>query len=192
MAEVLANLYAITGEKKYLDISYKFYDKRILDPLAAHQDILPGKHSNTQIPKIIASARRFELTGDTKDKAIADFFWTTVTENHSYATGGNSNYEYLGEPGKLNDKLTENTTETCNTYNMLKLTRHLFAVQPSAALMDYYEKSALQPYFSFAKPPGWHDVLLCSAAYGRQKGVQHAVYHFYLLCWLWYGKPCKI
>jgi DUF1680 family protein len=141
MAEVLANLYAITGDKKYLAYSYKFYDKRILDLLAQHHDILPGKHSNTQIPKIIASARRFELTGDKNDQAISDFFWQTVTENHSYATGGNSNYEYLGAPGKLNDQLTENTTETCNTYNMLKLTRHLFAVQPSAYLMDFYEKA---------------------------------------------------
>jgi DUF1680 family protein len=141
MAETLANLYAINGDKKYLELSYKFYDKRILDPLAQKQDILPGKHSNTQIPKVIASARRYELTGDKKDKAIADFFWETITNNHSYATGGNSNYEYLSEPRKLNDKLTENTTETCNTYNMLKLTRHLFAVEPSAALMDYYEKA---------------------------------------------------
>ncbi|WDF57426.1 glycoside hydrolase family 127 protein [Mucilaginibacter sp. KACC 22063] len=141
MAETLTNLYAITGSKKYLDLSYKFYDKRILDGLANKQDILPGKHSNTQIPKIIASARRFELTKDEHDKTIADFFWETVTQHHSYATGGNSNYEYLGAPDKLNDQLTENTTETCNTYNMLKLTRHLFAVEPSSALMDYYEKA---------------------------------------------------
>jgi DUF1680 family protein len=140
MAETLANAYALSGNKKYLDLSYRFYDKRILDPLAAGTDILPGKHSNTQIPKVIASARRYELTGDPKDVALAKFFWQTVTANHSYATGGNSNYEYLGEPRKLNDKLTENTTETCNTYNMLKLTRHLFALRPSAALMDYYEK----------------------------------------------------
>lgn len=141
MAETLVNLYSITGDKKYLDLSYKFYDKRILDPLAEKQDILPGKHSNTQIPKIIASARRYELNGDKKDKAIADFFWETIVNNHSYATGGNSNYEYLSEPNKLNDKLTENTTETCNTYNMLKLTRHLFALEPSAKFMDYYEKA---------------------------------------------------
>ena len=141
MAETLANLYAITGDEKYLALSYKFYDKRILDPLSRDEDILPGKHSNTQIPKIIASARRYELTGDKKDQEISRFFWSAVTGNHSYATGGNSNYEYLGEPGKLNDKLTENTTETCNTYNMLKLTRHLFAVNPSATLMDYYEKA---------------------------------------------------
>jgi DUF1680 family protein len=140
MAETLANTYALSGDKKYLDLSYRFYDKKILDPLAARTDILPGKHSNTQIPKAIASARRYELTGDKKDAAIADFFWQTVTDNHSYATGGNSNYEYLGPPRQLNDKLSENTTETCNTYNMLKLTQHLFAQQPSAKLMDYYEK----------------------------------------------------
>jgi len=141
MAETLVNLYAITGEKKYLELSYKFYDKRILDPLAKETDILPGKHSNTQIPKIIASARRHEITGDKNDKAIANFFWKTIVYHHSYVTGGNSNYEYLSEPDKLNDKLTENTTETCNTYNMLKLTGHLFAENPSAELFDYYEKA---------------------------------------------------
>ena len=141
MAETLVNLYAITSDTRYLALSYKFYDKRILDPLAEQKDILAGKHSNTQIPKVIASARRYELTGDQKDERIATFFWEAITRDHSYATGGNSNYEYLGEAGKLNDKLTENTTETCNTYNMLKLTRHLFAVNPSATLMNFYEKA---------------------------------------------------
>lgn len=141
MNDALVNTYAITGNKKYLDLSYRFYDKRLLDSLAAGNDVLPGKHSNTQIPKIIGSARRYQLTGDKKDKAIADFFWETVTKHHSYATGGNSNYEYLSEPDKLNDRLTDNTTETCNTYNMLKLTRELFVIKPSVELMDFYEKA---------------------------------------------------
>ncbi|MDO3625325.1 glycoside hydrolase family 127 protein [Mucilaginibacter sp. BT774] len=141
MAETLVNLYAITSNPRYLALSYKFYDKPILDPLAEQKDILAGKHSNTQIPKVIASARRYELTGDLKDERISTFFWEAITHNHSYVNGGNSNYEYLGEPGKLNDKLTESTTETCNTYNMLKLTRHLFAANPSATLMDFYEKA---------------------------------------------------
>jgi hypothetical protein len=138
---VLVNTYAITGEKRYLDLSYKFHDRRILDSLSRGLDDLQGKHSNTQIPKIIGCARRYELTGDEKDKTIAEFFWRTVVKDHSYATGGNSNYEYLGAPDKLNNYLSDNTTETCNTYNMLKLTRHLFALHPSAALMDYYEKA---------------------------------------------------
>lgn len=141
MNEVLVNTYALTGNKKYLDLSYKFHDRRVLDSLALQKDILPGKHSNTQIPKIIGCIRRYELTGDAKDKAIARFFWQTVVSDHTYAPGGNSNYEYMGPPNQLNDALTDNTMETCNTYNMLKLTRHLFALRPSATLMDYYERA---------------------------------------------------
>lgn len=141
MNDVLANTYAITGEKKYLDLSYKFHDKRILDSLSRGLDDLAGKHSNTQIPKVIGCARRYELTADKRDSAIAESFWSIIVNDHTYATGGNSDYEYLGKAGQLNNELTDNTTETCNTYNMLKLTRHLFAWHPSAALMDYYEQA---------------------------------------------------
>ncbi|MFL5745866.1 MAG: beta-L-arabinofuranosidase domain-containing protein [Niastella sp.] len=141
MNDVLVNTYALTGEKKYLDLSYKFHDKRILDSLALQKDMLPGKHSNTQIPKVIGCIRRYELTAGEKDKTIADFFWQTVVNDHTYAPGGNSNYEYLGPADQLNETLSDNTMETCNTYNMLKLTRHLFALQPTASLMDYYERA---------------------------------------------------
>jgi DUF1680 family protein len=141
MNEVLVNTYAFTGNKKYLELSYKFHDGRILDSLAVGIDVLPGKHSNTQVPKAIGTARRYQLTGEKKDLAIADFFWSTVVQHHTYAPGGNSNYEYLGRRDALNDKLTDNTMETCNTYNMLKLTRHLFALQPSVAYMDFYERA---------------------------------------------------
>ncbi|MES1159350.1 MAG: beta-L-arabinofuranosidase domain-containing protein [Bacteroidota bacterium] len=141
MNDVLVNTYAFTGNKKYLDLSYRFYDRRVLDTLALKIDALAGKHSNTQIPKVIGSARRYQLTGDKKDLDIASFFWETITRNHSYANGGNSNYEYLGDPGKLNEFLSDNTTETCNTYNMLKLTGELFSIHPSASLMDFYEKA---------------------------------------------------
>jgi DUF1680 family protein len=141
MNEVLVNTYAFTGNKKYLELSYKFHDGRILDSLAVGIDVLPGKHSNTQVPKAIGTARRYQLTGEKKDLAIADFFWSTVVQHHTYAPGGNSNYEYLGKRDALNDKLTDNTMETCNTYNMLKLTRHLFALQPSVAYMDFYERA---------------------------------------------------
>jgi len=141
MNEALANTYALDGNPKYLALSRKFHDKRVLDSLALQHDVLPGKHSNTQIPKVIGCIRRYELTGEEKDKDIASFFWETVTGNHSYAPGGNSNYEYLGPPGQLSEQLTDNTMETCNTYNMLKLTRHLFALQPEARYMNFYEKA---------------------------------------------------
>lgn len=139
MNEVLANTYALTGEKKYLDMAYRFYDNRILDSLAMGIDILPGKHSNTQIPKILGCARIFELTGDKHMDSIATFFWRDVVEHHTYAPGGNGNYEYFVKADLF--PLGDNTMETCPTYNMLKLTAHLFALRPSAKLMDYYERA---------------------------------------------------
>ncbi len=141
MNEVLVNTYALTADKQYLDMSWRFHDRRILDSLGERLDVLPGKHSNTQIPKAIGCIRRFELTKDKRDSVIAGFFWETVTKHHTYAPGGNSNYEYLGPQDKLNDFLTDNTMETCNTYNMLKLTRHLFSLQPDAHYMDFYERA---------------------------------------------------
>lgn len=141
MNESLAELYARTHQAKYLDLARKFYDRRVLDPLAEGTDDLPGKHSNTQIPKIIGLARLYETTGDAKDQRTAEFFWTTVVDHHSYAIGGNSNGEYLGPPDRLADRLSSNTCETCNTYNMLKLTRSLFAWNPDAKEMDFYERA---------------------------------------------------
>lgn len=139
MNEVLANTYAVTGDPKYLQLAYRFYDHRILDSLAMQKDILPGKHSNTQIPKVIGCARIYELTGDSHMDSIAEFFWKYVVYHHTYAPGGNGNYEYFGQPDTF--PLSDNTMETCPTYNMLKLTTHLFAWHPSASLMDYYERA---------------------------------------------------
>lgn len=140
MNEVLADLYALTGDSKYLELAKKFYHRHVLDPLAAREDRLAGLHANTQIPKVIGAARIYELTKDDKFKTIASFFWDRVVHFHSYVNGGNSAGEYFGPPGRLNDRLHD-TTETCNTYNMLKLTRHLFAWQPGAETMDFYERA---------------------------------------------------
>ncbi|MBN9502243.1 MAG: hypothetical protein BGO01_17060 [Armatimonadetes bacterium 55-13] len=141
MNDSLAELYAVTGKQKYLDLSRKFYDRVVLDPLAEGKDSLPGKHSNTQIPKIIGLSRLYELTGDPRDRKIAEFFWDRVVHHHTYVIGGNSNHEYLGAPDQLNDRLSSNTCETCNTYNMLKLTRHLFEWSPNAEYADFYERA---------------------------------------------------
>ena len=141
MNEAFAQVYALTGDKKYLDASYRFYHRRLMEPLAEGKDILPGLHSNTQIPKIIGSARQYELTGNLKDERIAEFFWTTMVNHHSYANGGNSSGEYLSTPDKLNDRLTHSTCETCNTYNMLKLSRHLYEWTGDPKYLDFYEKA---------------------------------------------------
>jgi len=140
MNEVLFNLYAITGEKKYLDGGLRFEHKHFFEPLAAHQDKLAGNHANTNIPKIIGAARGYELTGDPRYKRIAEFFWQTIAEHHSFATGGTANSnECWSEPDTSGKKLGPGGQECCCSYNMLKLTRHLFGWQPDAHWMDYYE-----------------------------------------------------
>lgn len=141
MSEALANIYAITGNEKYLALSRKFHDEFVLGKLAQKIDPMPGKHSNTNVPKAIGCSRRYEITGDERDKTISTFFWETMVNHHTYVIGGNSNYEYCGAQDSLNNRLSDATCETCNTYNMLKLTRHLFAWQPSGKLMDYYERA---------------------------------------------------
>jgi DUF1680 family protein len=141
MNEVLFNLYAITGEKKYLDGGLRFEHKHFFEPLAAHQDKLAGNHSNTNIPKVIGAARGYELTGDERYKSIAEYFWQTVVDHHTFAPGGTSNYdEGWSEPDTLGTHLSSHGQECCCSYNMLKLTRHLFGWKPEARWMDYYER----------------------------------------------------
>ena len=158
MNDVLANLYRITGSKKWLDLSYKFFDNFVMEPLSKEIDPMPGKHSNTQVPKAIGSAAQYAVTGNERDKTIASFFWTTMVDHHSYVIGGNSNYEYCGEPDKLNDRLSDNTAETCNSYNMLKLTRHLFTWKPDSRLADYYERTLYNHILASQNPT---DGMMC-------------------------------
>lgn len=152
MNDSLAELYVRTKDERYLELSRKFYDNRVLEPLSKGEDNLSGKHSNTQIPKLIGLGRLYEITGDEKDRKTAEFFWERVVNHHSYSIGGNSNGEYLGLPDKLSDRLSTNTAETCNTYNMLKLTRHLFSWSPSASYMDYYERAYLNHILASQDP----------------------------------------
>jgi len=153
MNDVLANIYAITGNKKYLDLSYKFYDDFVMQPLAEGKpDPLAGKHSNTNIPKAIGSARQYELTASKGDETIANRAWNIIVDDHSYVTGGNGNYEYLGQPDKMNDALSDNTAESCCIYNMLKLTGHLFSWQANARLMDYYERALYNDILASQNP----------------------------------------
>lgn len=141
MNDVLAQIYAITGNKKYLDLSYRFYDDFVMQPLSRQVDALVGKHANTNVPKTIGSAAQYELTANKSDSTIAAFTWNTLVNHHSYVIGGNGNYEYLGPEDKLNDRLSDNTAETCVSYNMLKLTKHLFSWHPQARFGDYYERT---------------------------------------------------
>lgn len=154
MNELAADLYSITREPKYLDLARRFNDLQVIDPLADGRDILPGLHSNTQIPKLIGAARQYELTGDERLASAARFFWSTMTSHHSYVTGGNSMNEYLGPPRTLAARLEGNTTETCNTYNMLKLSLHLHSWSGDAAIMDFYERALYNHILASKDPSG--------------------------------------
>jgi len=141
MVEVLSNLYASTGNAQYLTAATWFEHHRIVDPLARGVDPLDNVHANTQIPKIIGSAREYELTGDPKYREIATFFWDRVVHHRSFVFGGNSDGEGFFPESETSHHLGAEGPETCNTYNMLKLTRHLFAWNPSAETMDFYERA---------------------------------------------------
>jgi DUF1680 family protein len=141
MNEVLANLYGLTGEQKYLKIAQRFNHMAVIGPASERQDKLTGLHANTQIPKFVGTARQYELTGQEWLKTASVFFWDTVVNERSYVIGGHSDGEGFSPKERLSEALGPNTTETCNTYNMLKLTRHLFCWEPAAEYADYYERA---------------------------------------------------
>lgn len=141
MNEAWYNLYSITGNPLHKKLGDMFYHKAALDPLAAQHDNLSHMHANTFIPKVIGEGRAYELTGETRYKTIADFFWDDVIANQTYVTGSNSQKEHFITPGKISENITGYTGETCNTYNMLKLTRHLFTWTADEKYAEYYERA---------------------------------------------------
>jgi DUF1680 family protein len=158
MNEVLANLYGFTGEEKYLKIAQRFNHMAVIGPASKREDKLTGLHANTQIPKFIGTARQYELTGEDWLKTASIFFWDTVVKERSYVIGGHSDGERFSPKERLSEALGPNTTETCNTYNMLKLTRHLFCWDPQAEYADYYERALYNHILASQNPK---DGMMC-------------------------------
>ncbi|MGN6368479.1 MAG: beta-L-arabinofuranosidase domain-containing protein [Phycisphaerae bacterium] len=152
MNEVMANLAAATGNGEFLRISQAFNHQRVFEPLAKGEDRLDGLHANTQIPKIIGAAREYELTGKKEYQQIANFFWQEVALKRSYVFGGHSDGEHFFPVKDFAKHLSAATAETCNTYNMLKLTRHVFGWDPSAKSMDFYERALYNDILASQKP----------------------------------------
>jgi hypothetical protein len=142
MNEVLADAAALTGDQKYLALARRFSHEAVLAPLADGRDTLDGLHANTQIPKVTGFQRLFELTGEDRYRRAARFFWKTVVEQRSFATGGHGDQEHFF-PVADNEKHlpSAKTMETCCTHNMLRLTRLLFQDTSSASCFDYYERA---------------------------------------------------
>ena len=142
MNEVLADVFVLTGQTKYLRLAERFCHKLILEPLSESRDTLDGLHANTQIPKIVGFQRLHLLIGQANYHAAAEFFWKTVVTNRSFATGGNGDNEHFFPPQQFQKHLgSAKTMETCCSHNMLKLTRMLFSEEPKAAYADYYERA---------------------------------------------------
>ena len=169
MNESLANLYALTGNTNYLHLAEKFYHKAVMDPLARGDDILNGLHSNMQIPKTIGAARIYELTGQQRFEDIAKFFWDRVALHRSYVIGGNGDSEHFFPVTDFAHHLDGATCETCCTYNMLKLTKHLFEWSPDAGEMDFYERALYNDILASQDPETGMFVYLMSLKPGLFK-----------------------
>jgi DUF1680 family protein len=141
MNEVMADLYGDTGDSRWLKACQYFEHRSIITPLAQHKDILAGKHGNTLVPKLLGDLMYYIYTGNATNGSAANFFWDQVVYHHSFATGGHGKDEYFGEPNKLNDQVDGRTAESCNVYNMLKMTRTLFALQPDIKYAEFQERA---------------------------------------------------
>jgi uncharacterized protein len=169
MNEVLADLYADTGDKRWLDLSHHFDHRAVRDPLAQRQDILAGLHGNTQVPKLLGYLARYIYTGDKTDGTASEFFWDAVALHHSYATGGHGRDEYFGPPDKLGDRVEGRTDESCNVYNMLKMTRRLFAIHPEMKYAEFEERALFNHVLGSIDPEDGRTCYMVPVG----RGVQH-------------------
>jgi uncharacterized protein len=155
IAESLYNLAVIANDDRYARAGDRFTKKRFVNPLALRRDELRGLHVNTHIPQVIAAARRYEISGDTRFHDVADYFFWEVTSARTYVTGGTSNGEgWQTEPRRLAAELKRNvsTAECCCSYNMLKLTRHLYSWNPDPKYFDYFERALLNHRIGTIRP----------------------------------------
>lgn len=141
MSELLANLHGVTGKEEYLTLSRRFQENNLMAPLAKGEDPLDERHANSRIPRFVGTVRQYALTADPVLLKTASNFWNFVTKERSYVTGGNSSAEKFSPKAWLSLFHHYNTCETCNSYNMLKLARGLFAIEPDASYADYYERT---------------------------------------------------
>ena len=153
MNEVLVDAYAITKEKKYLDVARRFSHRRLLTPMSQRQDNLDNMHANTQVPKVVGFERISELSGDETYHDASAFFWDIVTGERSLAFGGNSRREHFPSKEACMDFINDiDGPESCNTNNMLKLTEDLHRRNPEARFADYYELATFNHILSSQHP----------------------------------------
>jgi uncharacterized protein len=142
MNEVCADLFAITNEPRYRAMAFRFSHRALLEPLAGGVDKLDGLHSNTQIPKVIGFSRIASTTNSAEHAKAAQFFWDTVVQKRSFATGGHGDVEHFFPKNEFPQHIhSAKTMETCCTHNMMRLTRSLYAREARVEHFDYFERA---------------------------------------------------
>ena len=151
--EVFADAAAISGDGRFMDMAKRFSHRRVLDPLLKGEDHLTGMHANTQIPKVIGYKRIADIEGYADWDKAAQYFWETVVDNRSITIGGNSVREHFHPVDDFSSMLeSEQGPETCNTYNMLRLTKMLYETSGDTHYMDYYERAVYNHILSTVNP----------------------------------------
>lgn len=151
--ETFADVAEITGDKKYLKLAHQFSDQQMLQPLLKGEDNLTGKHANTQIPKVIGYKRIADLEGRADWDRAAAFFWEVVIGQRSVSIGGNSMREHFNPTNDFSGLLaSEQGPESCNTYNMLRLTKMLYQTSADKDYIDYYERALYNHILSIVNP----------------------------------------
>jgi DUF1680 family protein len=157
MNAVLADLYQQTGDSRWLTTAQRFDHAAAFNPLASNQDQLNGQHANTNIPKWVGAAREYKATGTTRYRDIAANAWNITVNAHTYVIGGNSQAEHFRPPNAIAGYLANDTCEHCNSYNMLKLTRELWLLNPdNAGYFDFYERALLNHIIGAQNPADTH------------------------------------
>lgn len=179
MNDCLYQLYKNTNSEKHLSAAHSFDEMALFDSLYNGEDVLNGKHANTTIPKIVGALNRYTVTGEEYYLQVAARFWEIVITNHTYITGGNSEWEHFGESGILDAERTNCNCETCNTYNMLKLTRELYKITGESKYADYYENTFINAILSSQNPETGMTTYFQPMATGFFKVYSTADEHFW-------------
>lgn len=181
MNDCLYELYKCSGDERHLQAAHRFDELTLFTPIHSGQDILKGKHANTTIPKFLGALNRYLALGESETFYLeaCEQFWDMVVHRHSYITGGNSEWEHFGEPGVLNGERSNFTCETCNSYNMLKLTRELFKITGNVKYADFYENNFINAILSSQNPETGMTMYFQPMATGYFKVYSSPFEHFW-------------
>ena len=163
MNDCMYDLYAITGKDSHAVAAHYFDETALFNKvMQGGRNVLDGRHANTTIPKFIGALKRYivldgkTVNGQKVDASAylkyAETFWDMVTTHHTYITGGNSEWEHFGKDDILDAERTNCNCETCNSYNMLKLSRELFKITHDSKYMDFYENTYYNSILSSQNP----------------------------------------